>query len=70
MTIQLHDHVVARVDVPEVGVRAGAAGVVIEVYPDGSFDVEFAPDVDENLVIASMTSGELAPVQEAPRLAA
>lgn len=70
MTIQLHDHVVARTDLPDVDVVAGAVGVVIEIYPDGSLDVEFAPDAGENLVIVSMTPDQLAPAQRGARLAA
>ncbi len=70
MTFKLHDHVMALCELPAIGVRAGARGVVIEVYADDSVDVEFEPDAQQNLVIAALRPEQLRPVPSPARLAA
>jgi hypothetical protein len=70
MTFKLYEHVIVRSDLPAVGVLAGALGVVIELYADGSMDVEFAPDADQNLVIATVVPEQVMPVPASVRQAA
>lgn len=70
MTIKLYDRVTSLVDIPAAGVAARKPGVVIDIYPDGSFDVEFEPDSDQNLVVAAMTEDQVSLADERPRKAA
>jgi hypothetical protein len=60
MTFSLFDVVVATEDIPKIGVLAGAEGSVIDVYPDGYFEVEFDVDADENLVTAALRADQIA----------
>lgn len=58
MTFKLFDAVVAAVDLPQ-GVRAGARGTVVEVYRDGSMDVDFEPDQDQNLRVIAVVPAQV-----------
>lgn len=41
-SLQFLDPVVALVNMPEANVRKGSLGTIVEVFPDGTFLVEFA----------------------------
>ncbi len=55
----MFDTVVALVDLPSVQVKAGAVGTIVEIYPDGEFEIEFEPDADENLVTVAMRAEQI-----------
>ncbi|MBI3154335.1 MAG: DUF4926 domain-containing protein [Burkholderiales bacterium] len=64
MTFKLFDAVAAVADLPH-GVRAGVLGTVIELYADGSMDVDFEPDQDENLRVVAVTPEQVCLAQQA-----
>jgi len=42
--IRLLDAVAITVDVPEKSLLRGQVGTVVEIYPDGQYEVEFADE--------------------------
>ena len=50
----IYDRVVAKAEIPQAGVAAGAIGTVVELYDDGALEVEFPPDSERNLVLVSV----------------
>lgn len=55
----LYQTVVSRVDLPDVGVKAGALGAIIDTYPDGACEVEFDPDADDNLITVALSPDQI-----------
>lgn len=61
MAFKLLDVVVAAVDFPENGIRVGDVGTIVEVYPDGEFEIEFADGNGETTAMFAVTSSQIAP---------
>ena len=58
-TYQLYDRVVSRVDLPAVGVKAGAIGTIVDRHPGGAFEVDFGLDPAGNIVSAGLEADQL-----------
>jgi hypothetical protein len=59
MTFKQFDTVYVLVDVPAVGVHAGQAGTVLDIYEDGAMEVEFDEDEEGNLVTAALRPAQV-----------
>lgn len=72
--IEMFQPVVSLVDVPEIGVKAGCKGCVVEIYdtPYPGFEVEFFDEAHETLGFTSLRPDEVAAVtpKQPARLAA
>ena len=60
MNYKLYDNVAATVDLPDFGISAGDKGTIIDIYPDGAYEIEFDPDELENIVTASLLPSQVA----------
>lgn len=68
MTFSLYDTVVLDSDLPHQGLKAGAVGIVIEVYGPGLLEVDFAEEEATATVFSSQVAKHSTP--EAGALAA
>lgn len=58
MTFKPFDVVIAIEDL-KLGVRTGAVGTVLDVYPDGALEVEFEPGDDGDLRFFAVQPGQV-----------
>lgn len=61
MKFSMFEPVAAAVDLPELGVRAGAVGAIVEIYGDGTYEVEFELGRDDELVFGPASADQLMP---------
>lgn len=61
--IKEHDLVVLRRNLPERSLEVGAVGVAVEVYPDGSLEVEFVNAAGETLGVITLGSADVRPLE-------
>jgi hypothetical protein len=54
VTFKQFETVYTLVDVPAVGVKAGQPGTILDIYEDGTLEIEFDQDSDGNLVTISL----------------
>ncbi|MDD2700057.1 MAG: DUF4926 domain-containing protein [Sideroxydans sp.] len=59
MSFQLFDVVVATESLPEAGIRVGMRGVIVDIYSDGEYEVEFCNNAGETLAMAAMRRSQL-----------
>ena len=57
--IKEHDLVVLRRDLPEQALEVGDVGVAVEVYPDGSLEVEFVNAAGDTLGVITLGLGDV-----------
>jgi len=63
MGYQLLDCVVLAHDKPELKLRAGDLGTVVQVYQPDGLEVEFVKASGETLVVVTLSAGEVRPVK-------
>lgn len=63
MTYKLYDEVTAAKALPDLGISAGMAGVIVDVYLDGEVEVEFCNATGETLALVPLKSSQIAPVE-------
>ena len=63
------DTVVLTRDVPEVGLRAGDLGTVVQVYAPDALDVEFVTAVGQTQALRTLSPEDLRPVRDDDLLA-
>ena len=61
--IKEHDLVVLRRELPERGLEIGDVGVAVEVYPDGSLEVEFVEAAGHTLGVITLASADVRPLE-------
>ncbi len=59
-THQLYDRVETLIDLPAIGLKAGALGTIVDHHPGGAFEVDFGPDAAGNLVMAGLEADQIA----------
>lgn len=69
-TLQIYDRVYALVDMPDFGVKRGAAGTIVDLHPGGAFEVDFGLDADGNIISIGVEPDQLSPVSAEIALAA
>jgi len=55
---ELFDVIELIIDIPERQLRAGMRGTILDCYPDGAFEVEFANEFGETLDFWSFTTDQ------------
>lgn len=63
------DTVVLVRDVPEVGLRAGDLGAVVQVYAPDAFEVEFVTAAGRTQALQTLTAADVRPVRDDDLLA-
>lgn len=63
MIYKLYDEVTAVKALPDIGISAGMAGVVVDVYPDGEVEVEFCNATGETLALVPLNASQIALVE-------
>jgi len=63
--IKEHDLVVLRRELPDRGLEVGDVGVAVELYPDGSLEVEFVNAAGETLGVITLSSADIRPLEGA-----
>jgi len=53
---ELFDAIELLVDLPEVSIKAGEIGTIVEKYDDHAYEVEFANDDGETLALLALTA--------------
>jgi len=62
-TIQEHDRVILRSDLPDEELRAGDVGTVVHIHGDGeAFEVEFCTLHGDTVAITTVTTDQVRPV--------
>ncbi len=59
MPFALLDTVVLTRDLPELGLRAGDVGAVVEVYEDAALEIEFVLPSGDTKALATLLPGDL-----------
>jgi hypothetical protein len=60
--MNLYDVVELAVDLPDEGLRAGAAGTIVDDYPGSAdFEVEFVDDDGRTLALLTLPGDQLRP---------
>jgi hypothetical protein len=57
----MFDVVVAAVEFPSHGIHAGDAGTIVDVYPDGELEIEFADENGETTALFSVSPSQIIP---------
>lgn len=68
--IKILDPVAVIEDIPDLGLRRGEVGTVVEVWKDGAFEVEFSDETGEAYAFAALASDKLIPLYYRHREAA
>ena len=68
--IQLLDVVALTVDLPEESLLRGQVGTVVEVFPDGQYEVEFSDDEGRTYALVALTAEQLMILHYRPEKAA
>ncbi len=59
MNYKHFDVIETIVDFPEYGIRAGGIGTIVDVYPDGELEVEFADKAGETVAIFAVAREQI-----------
>ncbi len=71
MTIpQLHDRIATLVDLPALGLKAGAIGTIVDLHPGGAFEVDFGLDPAGDIVTAGLAPDQVTACPQSSRQAA
>ena len=58
--IKEHDMVVAKRDFPEIGLKAGAMGAVVHIYPRAmAYEVEFISATGESIAVQTVKAADV-----------
>ena len=64
MTFKALDAVVLDKDLPELGLRKGDLGAVVEVYPPDGLEVEFVTASGHTEALVTLTLDDVRPVED------
>ena len=59
MNYKLFDVVETTVSIPAVGILPETIGAIVDVYPDGSFEVEFTNEAGETVALVPLTADQI-----------
>jgi len=68
--IKILDVVAVTEDLPELGLRRGEVGTVVERWKDGAFEVEFSDETGEVYAFVALRAEQLMPLYYRHREAA
>ena len=60
MAYKLFEVVTTTEALPEFGISAGMVGVIVDVYPDGEFEVEFCNKDGETIAMVPLRPSQIA----------
>lgn len=68
--IKILDPVALTEDLPDLGLRRGEVGTVVDVWKDGAFEVEFSDDAGQAYAFTALQAQQLIPLYYRHREAA
>ena len=60
--IKVLDPVAVTEDLPELGLRRGEVGTVVDVWKNGAYEVEFSDESGQTYLFAALSSDKLIPL--------